>query len=134
MSIAAVLKYRAVQTATCTPGQLLVMLYDGIFRFLGEAKAAMDADDRARTGNRIDKALAIIEHLAATLDPQAYPELAETLEPLYLYCMNTLVQANLHRDKARIEQVEGLLLPLRDAWKVAVQESSGAPAATGTDR
>jgi flagellin-specific chaperone FliS len=33
----AIAKYRSVQVTTASPGQLLVMLYDGLFRFLGEA-------------------------------------------------------------------------------------------------
>ena len=57
MSAANVLsRYGAVQVTTSTPGQILVMLYDGLFRFLGEARAALVAKERARAGERIGRA------------------------------------------------------------------------------
>jgi flagellar protein FliS len=65
---AAAARYRGVQVVTCNPLQLLVMLYDGAIRFIGEAEAAITAGDRARVGDRIGKAHAILEELVATLD------------------------------------------------------------------
>jgi flagellar secretion chaperone FliS len=72
-------RYRGVQVKTCSPLQLLVMLFDGAIRFIGEAESAMAAKDRARAGERIGKAHAIIAELAATLDRDQAPELCDNL-------------------------------------------------------
>ena len=72
-------RYGTVQVTTSTPGQLLVMMYDGLFRFLGEAVVAMRANDRARSGERISRSHSILEMLASTLEPDHAPELCENL-------------------------------------------------------
>ena len=121
MSAANVLsRYGAVQVTTSSPGQILVMLYDGLFRFLGEARAALVARDLARVGERISRSHAILDLLASTLDPAHAPELCDNLQALYLFCMARLVEANIQKDPARIDEVLRVLAPLRDAWREVV--------------
>lgn len=125
MSAANVLsRYGAVQVTTSTPGQILVMLYDGLFRFLGEARVALVAKERARAGERIGRAHAILEYLASTLDPSHAPELCDNLQALYLFCMGRLIEANVQQDPARVEDVLKVLAPLRDAWREVVTKQS----------
>ncbi len=109
-------RYRGVQLNTASPAQLVVMLYDGAIRFVGEASEAMGRDDRARAGDRIGRALAIVDELAATLDPTHAPELAENLLALYGFCKRRLLEANLNRDPAALADVVSSLTPLREAW------------------
>lgn len=113
-------RYGTVQVTTSSPGQILVMLYDGLFRFLGEARAAIQARDRTRSGERISRSHAILELLASTLDPAHAPELCENLQGLYLFCMSRLVTANVKQDAAPIDEVLRVLAPLREAWREAV--------------
>lgn len=122
---AAAARYRKVAVKTCSPQQLLVMLFDGAIRFIGEAEAAMGQKDRARAGERIGKAHAIVEELAATLDPQHAPELCENLLGVYAYSMGRLLEANLHQDPARLTEVAALLTPLRDAFATAATIAEG---------
>lgn len=121
---AAIERYKSVQVKTSSPGELLLMLYDGLFRFLDEAAEAMRAKDLARVGDRIGKAHAILSELAATLNKSAAPELCENLEALYFFCMTRLVEANLHRDEERIQEVKRVLDPVREGFRTAVQEAS----------
>jgi len=109
-------RYRGVQLNTASPAQLVVMLYDGVLRFVGEADEAYGRDDRARAGDRIGRAMAIIDELAATLDPTHAPELAENLLSLYGFCKRRLFDANLGRDRKALADVTASLTPLRDAW------------------
>lgn len=120
-------KYGAVQVTTCTPGQLLVMLYDGLFRYLAEAQVAMKAKDRARAGERIGRVHSILEMLASTLDPSHAPELCENLHGLYLFCMSRVVAANVKQDPAALAEVADVLSPLRDAWREAVNRNPARP-------
>lgn len=113
---AAAARYRGVQLNTASPAQLVVMLYDGALRFVGEADEAFVRDDRARAGDRIGRAMAIVDELAATLDPTHAPELAENLLALYGFCKRRLFDANLGRDRAALADVVASLTPLREAW------------------
>ncbi len=119
-------RYRAVSIQTASPGTILVMLFDGIFRFLEEARVAIEADDRGRAGERIGRSHAILSELAATLDRKHAPELCENLEGIYIFCMGRLVEANLHRDKDRIDDVMRILAPVREAFKQAVAQQGKA--------
>lgn len=122
------LRYKSVQVKTSSPGDLLVLLYEGLFRFLGESAAAMRRDDRAVAGERIDRSLAILGELAASLRHDAAPDLCENLQGLYMFSMDHLVQANLRQEPERIDAVIRILTPLRDAWKQAVAASATIPA------
>jgi flagellar protein FliS len=117
-------KYKAVQVTTCSPGQLLLMLYDGLFRFIREAQDAIDAKNPAVAGERISRSHAILEHLLTGLDPTAAPELCAQLEPLYVYCMRTLIEANIRRDPQKLADVIRVLTPLREAWGTVVAQSA----------
>lgn len=117
-------RYKAVQVKTCSPGELLVMLYDGCFKFLDEAEAAMTKDDRARAGDRLNRAHAILTEFIAGLDRSQAPELCDNLEGVYSFCMTQLLQANLQQKPELIAQVKRVLTPLRDGFRAAVKESA----------
>lgn len=119
---AALARYGAVKVTTASPGHLLVMLYDGLIRFLREAAAAMVAKDRSRACERISRSHGIISHLLSSLDPQPAPELAQHLQSVYMFCMARLLTANLNQDPAKVDEVLRVMLPLREAWAIAVAE------------
>jgi flagellar protein FliS len=112
-------KYRTVSIATSSPAQVVVMLYDGIFRFLREAMTAFEAGDRRRAGESIGRAQAIVRHLLGSMVPEANPILHERLTSLYLFALHHTTLANLKRDPAMLKKVIEVLLPLRTAWSVA---------------
>jgi len=117
-------RYKAVQVRTSSPGEVLVMLFDGLFRFLGEARDAMTRDDRALAGDRIDRAHAILTELAASLNKSVEPELCENLEALYLFSSQKLLEANIHRDPGKIADAMRILDPIRDGFKIAIREQA----------
>lgn len=113
---AAASRYRGVQVATASPAQIVAMLYGGIIRFTSEAEEAMARDDRARAGDRIGRAMAIVDELAATLDSTQAPELANNLLSLYDFCKRRLLAANLNRDAKALGEVIAAITPLKDAF------------------
>jgi flagellar protein FliS len=123
---AALARYGAVKVTTANPGNLLVMLYDGLLRFLREARAAIEKKERSRAGERMSRANAIIVHLVETLDPSHSPDLCARLQPLYLFWMAHLLRANIDQDTTKLDELIGMVLPLRDAWAKAVAEVNGA--------
>lgn len=107
--------YRQSAVLTASPEQLVVMLYDGARRFLGQATVAMRAGDVETAHLRLRRAEAIISHLQDTLDLDQ-GEIAGRLQAIYLFCSRHLNDARVQRDPAKIEQVNSLLGELRSAW------------------
>ncbi len=124
MHYSALERYKSVQVKTSSPGELLVMLFDGMFKFMDEAIEAMTRDDRARAGDRVGRAHAILSELASTLNRTAAPELCDNLEAIYFFCMTRLIEANLHRDPQRIAEVRRVLEPVRDGFRLAVDQAN----------
>jgi flagellar secretion chaperone FliS len=119
---AALARYGAVKVTTATPGQILVMLYDGLLRFLREAETAMATKNRTKAGERISRAHAILAYLLNTLDSQYAPDLCRNLQSVYVFCMQRLLSANIEQDVAKLADLVRILSPLREAWTTAVAE------------
>jgi flagellar secretion chaperone FliS len=110
--------YRQSAVLTASPEQLVVMLYDGARRFLGQATVAMRAGDVETSHVKLRRAEAIISHLLETLDLDQ-GEIAGRLQSIYLFCNRHLNDARMQRDPQKIEQVNSLLGELRSAWSAA---------------
>jgi flagellar protein FliS len=124
--------YRESQITTSGPGQLLLLVYDGTLRCLGEARRAMRAQQIEEQNSCLTKAQALLMELMQTLDHSAFPELAANLERLYSYMFDRLVYANVHDDERAITDVATLLADLREAWYQAdltVRAGQGMPVA-----
>jgi flagellar protein FliS len=108
--------YRQQSVMTATPGQLVVMLYDGCLRFLHQAAYAMRGGDVVETNARLTRAEAIIDELHATLDLEKGGVVASRLQGIYVFCSRHLLEARTAREPEMIEKVSELLAELRDAW------------------
>jgi flagellar protein FliS len=107
-------KYKATQVVTCSPGELLLLLMDGAIRFASEADQAMASGDRARAGERIGRCHAVVEELAAALDPKDTTGLCADLGALYAFCMQRLLEANLQQDREMLADVPRLIRTVRE--------------------
>jgi flagellar protein FliS len=108
--------YKQQSILTATPGQLVVMLYDGCLRFLHQAAYAMRGGDVVETNARLTRAEAIIDELHATLDLEKGGVVASRLQGIYVFCSRHLLEARTAREPEMIEKVSELLAELRDAW------------------
>lgn len=108
--------YKQQSILTATPGQLVVMLYDGCLRFLNQAAYAMRGGDVTESNARLSRAEAIIEELHSTLDMEKGGVVASRLQGIYVFCSKHLLEARMNREPENIEKVSELLSELRDAW------------------
>lgn len=108
--------YQKTAILTATQGQLIVMLYDGAYRYLTQASAAMAERNIPLAHTKLRRAEMIIDHLRASLDFEGGGELAGRLWSIYSFCTRHLNEARVNRDPERIDQVRSLLGTLRDAW------------------
>lgn len=121
-----VARYQNVQIGTSSPGELLVALFDGLFRFLTIAKHSLQTKKYGPAADAISKAYAIVSEFYLTLDHSQYPELCQNLSQIYDFAMSRLTHANLKRDVRGVEDVMRVLTPVREAFAQAVKETSGA--------
>ena len=107
--------YREAAVLTASPVQLVVMLYDGVERFLRQAEVVMGEGVIVQAYDRMQKAEAIIDELLATLDKSA-GQVAERLEAIYVFCKRLLIEARVEKNPAKLAKVRSLLAPLRESW------------------
>lgn len=124
--------YQAQSVLTTNPGTLVLMLYDGIIRFIDQAIDA-DADtDEVRRIHRMNTAIIraqnILVELRANLDHRAGGDYARDLDRLYDYYLRRLMQANLRKDTAPLVEVSGLVGQLRSGWaEMLLQQNANEP-------
>jgi flagellar protein FliS len=108
--------YKQQSILTATPGQLVVMLYDGCLRFLHQAAYAMREGNIGESDARLQRAEAIIDELHSTLDMEKGGVVASRLQGIYVFCSRHLLEARMARSPEMIEKVSELLSELRGAW------------------
>jgi flagellar protein FliS len=108
--------YRQQSILTATPGQLVVMLYEGCGRFLRQTAHAMREGQPDPAHAKWRRADAILAELLATLDLEQGGLIASRLQGIYVFCQRHLLEAVRDQDAAKVDQVIELLDELRDAW------------------
>jgi flagellar protein FliS len=113
--------YQAQAVLTASPGQLVLMLYDGALRFLGHARDALQTPED--TPRRIEiintnliKAQNILAELQASLNHEAGGDHSANLDRLYAYYVRRLLEANMKKAVGPVVEVEALVRQLRDGW------------------
>ncbi len=112
--------YHKVATQTASPGQLVLMLYDGAIRFLERALTGFAFDDpaefNASISNNILRAQAIINELNSSLDMEKGGDISINLRQLYTYFDRRMTESNIRKEQEGIKEVIERLTVLRDAW------------------
>jgi flagellar protein FliS len=125
--------YRKVATQTATPGQLVLMLYDGALKFLEKAMTGFDHKDpvlfNQTINNNILRAQAIIHEMNASLNMEAGGEIASNFRRLYNYFYRRLTVANRTKQKPPIEETISCLRALRDSWAEMLRNGGEARSA-----
>ena len=111
--------YRNSSVMTASPGQLVVMLYDGMARFLKQAELAADEGDWGRASERMTRCDAILDELLLTLDLEAGGEIATRLQSIYVFCKRLLIDARVEHSTEPVVEAARLLADLRGAWAEA---------------
>ena len=118
--------YKETQIKTATPGKLILMMYDGAIKNLNQALQEMDDEHRRydSISTSLIKAQDIIAELMISLDFERGGEIAKNLFGLYVFMNRRLLDGNIKKDKAPLEEVKTLLLELRGAWAEAADKAN----------
>jgi len=107
-------QYRDQQILTASPGDLVLMLYDGAIRQIRTASTAISDRRILDAGTALVKAQDFVCALIDGLDMSV--DLSAQLLMLYDHINRELVETNLSKDIARAEQTERMLMDLRTVW------------------
>ncbi len=126
--------YQAQAVLTASPGQLILILFDGALRFMGLAIDALKEPAQSprsieQAHTNLVKTQNIIAELQSSLNIEAGGDYAANLDRLYDYYLRRLAHANLKKDAAPVIEVEALVRQLRDGWAEMLRsQNAAAPA------
>lgn len=98
------------------PHRLIQLLYHGLLENLAKSKGFIERKDIENKNKHLVKACDILNALRTCLDPKHNQELTDNLASLYDYCIRQLLMANLKNDITIIDEVVGLIVPVKTAW------------------
>lgn len=127
--------YRQTSVKTASQGRIIVMLYDEAVRQIDTALELLQEKSKKldHVNNALVKAQDIITELMVSLDLEQGGDIAHNLLRLYLFFNDRLMEGNVKKEEAPIQEVRGLMVDLRDAWKQIenVTIDGNRPAASG---
>ncbi len=119
-------KYRETAVKTANPLQLVVILYDGAIQALKEAREHIRRKDIGNRARCLNRSVAFISELQASLNFNSSGTIANSLNRLYDYMKQGIFQAGFEQRVEPLDQVIGLLENLRSGWGELARQSNGA--------
>lgn len=117
-------EYANNKILTASPAEVTLMLYEGAIKFCNIAIIAIENGELEKAHVNIKKTQRIIEEFRNTLDRQY--KVAEDFDRIYVYLLQRLLQANIKKDKAILEEVNMHLRSVRDTWKEVMRRNRQA--------
>lgn len=114
--------YKQNKVLTATPGELVLMLYEGAIKFCNIGMVAIEKKDYQKANVNIQKAQRIVTELRGSLDMK-YP-VAKDFDNVYEYIGWVLLQANVKKSTDRLEEALKHLRTMRDTWKEVMKTSN----------
>jgi flagellar protein FliS len=99
-----------------SPAKLVEMMYEGVLRFNAQAKKAIKENDIEKRTYWINRSIAVVSELLATLNYDA-GDVAVYLDGLYTYQLQLLTEANLENNEEKIDTVTKVFRGLLEAWR-----------------
>lgn len=104
--------------------RLVPLLYEHLLGHLQEAKQRIESRDLEGKAHHLERALAILFELAATLDHERGGEIAPRLSALYTYFTGEITEIGKSLDVELLQRIINMIAMLHESWDVAA--SSGA--------
>lgn len=103
----------------------MVLLFEAALRHMRVAAGHLEAKNVKEALPLLTKASDIVTELAATLNPQAAPELSETLGAVYLFVAERLAVGSLSKDAHAVREAERAFAPVVEGFQQAVASLAG---------
>jgi flagellar secretion chaperone FliS len=116
--------YQKVEISTADPMKIVVLLYEGAIKNLNQAVHRIDSGDNDAASAKIIRTQDILNYLRNSLDHQRGGEISLNLERLYEYMRDTLNEAAIRADSAKLREVTALLQTLLEGWRAVAGDGS----------
>ena len=126
--------YKKTQIETASPEALILMLYDGALKFIGQAEIAFEEKNLEQISNLLLRIQAIFAELMTALDKEKGGEIAVNLERLYVFFLEKLGEANVKKDPQPMLEIRPLIQDLRTTWEQAMRKHQSSPQANNPPR
>jgi flagellar protein FliS len=124
--------YKSVAVTTASPGQLVLMLFDGALRFISASIHGFSIEGIAprieQVNNNSIKTQRILRELQCSLDLKEGGEFAQRMFALYEFMIEQMIRGNLTKDPAPMHVVEKLLREIRNAWAQMLEQTTAVAA------
>jgi len=101
---------------------VLIKLFDGVLKFIANARRGILAGSPKIRGENISKAMAIIEELNCALDMEKGGQMAAQLDSLYGFAMDRLTSTSMNNDLQALDDAEHVLAMLKEGFENAVMQ------------
>ncbi len=111
--------YKRQQIMTASPEELTLMLYNGAIRFVTESILAIDKKELGKAHTANMRAQNIVREFMVTMDMKQ--EISKKWLLIDEYILHCLIQGNIKKDKAQLEEAKRFLVEFRDTWFQAMK-------------
>lgn len=119
----ALASYSRIANAESDPLKQIVMLYDGVIKFLNLAAVAVETKNFPAKAEHSNRALDIISYLQSILDFEQGGAVAPALDNLYRQTTVLILRASAELDADLMRRAASLLEPVREAWETNARKT-----------
>lgn len=118
--------YLATEILTATPQRLQLLLIDGAMRFAEKARQHWRGGANEEACEAIIRAQEIVSQILIGLNREELPELIGQISAVYGFIYRRLVEANLLRDEAKLDEALRVLAEERETWRRVCDQAGSA--------
>ncbi|HLV91435.1 MAG TPA: flagellar export chaperone FliS [Acidimicrobiia bacterium] len=110
--------YAQTEVSTVSPARLVLLMYDAVLSAVEIARTALTSErpDLGVVSQQLTRAQQLVTELEVALDHERGGQIAASLQSLYVYARQRLVDANLAKDHEPLDHVTRIIGDLREAW------------------
>lgn len=115
--------YKQQSVMTMTPGQMLVVVFDELIKQLSLSRLAFEKNDIQGINRSLQKSQHILNELKLSLNFEY--DISNNLNDIYNYFIRAIMNANIKKDSADLEDILQMVTELRDSFSEADKLARG---------
>lgn len=115
--------YKQQSVMTMTPGQMLVVVFDELIKQLSFSQLAFEKNDIQEINRSLQKSQHILNELKLSLNFEY--DISNNLNDIYNYFIRAIMNANIKKDSADLEDILQMVTELRDSFSEADKLARG---------
>lgn len=115
--------YKQQSVMTMTPGQMLVLVFDELIKQLSFSRLAFEKNDIQGINRSLQKSQHILNELKLSLNFEY--DISNNLNDIYNYFIRAIMNANIKKDSADLEDILQMVTELRDSFSEADKLARG---------